>query len=123
VAIETIFSKLMGMPLWMWPVAVLAALLIVSGPSMLLTALKLRQRNLGPLLEGTGWAVNGRVKINMPLGSALTERGVLPPNAERLSFDPYRDKAADLRRRMAFALAIAVAAWLAAARIFHFWPF
>jgi hypothetical protein len=123
VAIESIFSKLMGMPLWMWPVAVLAALLIVSGPSMLLTALKLRQRNLGPLLEGTGWAVNGRVKINMPLGAALTDRGVLPPNAERLSHDPYEDKAADLRRRIAFALAIAAAAWLAAARIFRLWPF
>jgi len=90
---------------------------------MLLTALKLRQRNLGPLLEGTGWAVNGRVKINMPLGAALTDRGVLPPNAERLSHDPYEDKAADLRRRIAFALAIAAAAWLAAARIFRLWPF
>ncbi len=123
VALERIFSKLMGMPLWMWPVAVLAALLIVSGPSMLLAALKLRQRNLGPLLEGTGWAVNGRVKINMPLGAALTERGVLPPNAERLTFDAYEDKAANLRRRLAFALVIAAMAWLLAARIFHLWPF
>jgi hypothetical protein len=123
VAIERIFSKLMGMPLWMWPVAVLAAVLIVSGPSMLLAALKLRQRNLGPLLEGTGWAVNGRVKINMPLGVALTERGVLPPNSERLSFDAYEDTAANLRRRLAFTLVIAALAWLAAARIFHLWPF
>jgi hypothetical protein len=123
VAIERIFSKLMGMPLWMWPVAVLAAVLIVSGPSMLLAALKLRQRNLGPLLEGTGWAVNGRVKINVPLGVALTERGVLPPNSERLSFDAYEDTAANMRRRVAFAVVIAALAWLAAARIFHLWPF
>jgi hypothetical protein len=71
-----------GMPPWMTGRSPsLAALLIISGPSMLLAALKLRQRNLGPLLEGTGWAVNGRVKINMPLGTALTDRGVLPPNA------------------------------------------
>jgi hypothetical protein len=123
VAIERIFSKLMGMPLWMWPVALLAAVLIVSGPSMLLAALKLRQRNLGPLLEGTGWAVNGRVKINMPLGAALTERGVLPPNSERLSFDAYEDTAANMRRRAAFAVVIAALAWLAVARIFHLWPF
>jgi hypothetical protein len=123
VAIERIFSKLMGMPLWMWPVAVLAAILIVSGPSMLLAALKLRQRNLGPLLEGTGWAVNGRVKINMPLGVALTERGVLPPGSERLSFDAYEDKAANFRRRLAVVLVVAALAWLAAARIFHLWPF
>jgi hypothetical protein len=123
VAIERIFSKLMGMPVWMWPVAVLAALLIVSGPSMLIAALKLRQRNLGPLLEGTGWAVNGRVKINMPLGAALTDRGVLPPNSIRLAHDPYEDTAAAFRRRCAIAIVIAAAAWLAAARIFHLWPF
>jgi hypothetical protein len=102
---------------------VLAALLVVSGPSMLLAALKLRQRNLGPLLEGTGWAVNGRVKINMPLGAALTERGVLPPNSDRVSHDPYEDKAAALRRRFAIAILVVAAAWLVAARILHLWPF
>ena len=123
VAIESIFSRLMGMPLWMWPIAVLAALLIVSGPSMLLAALKLRQRNLGPLLEGTGWAVNCRVKINMPLGAALTERGVLPPNSDRVSYDPYEDKAAAVRRRCALAIVVAGIAWLVAARILHLWPF
>ena len=78
-ALTSVFSGLLHLTPWMWPVAVAAALLIISGPSMLLAALKLRQRNLGPLLEGTGWAVNGRVKINIPLGAALTDRGVLPP--------------------------------------------
>jgi hypothetical protein len=123
VAIERIFSRLMGMPFWMWPVAALAALLIVSGPSMLLAALKLRQRNLGPLLEGTGWAVNGRVKINMALGTALTDRGVLPPNSTRTALDPYEDQAANNRRAAAIGFFIAMAAWLAFARIFHSWPF
>ncbi|HZZ18888.1 MAG TPA: hypothetical protein VFE25_05940, partial [Opitutaceae bacterium] len=104
-------------------VAVAAALLIISGPSMILAALKLRQRNLGPLLEGTGWAVNGRVKINMPLGVALTDRGVLPPHSTRLTADPYEDEAAKTRRQAAVVFVILIAAALIAARIFHFWPF
>ena len=49
-----------------------------SGPSVLLAFLKLRQRTLGPMLEANGWAVNGRVKVNMPLGAALTELKTLP---------------------------------------------
>jgi hypothetical protein len=122
-ALTSVFSGLLHLQPWMWPVAVAAALLIISGPSMLLAALKLRQRNLGPLLEGTGWAVNGRVKINMPLGVALTDRGVLPPDSTRLTSDPYEDEAANRRRMATFALILAVIAWLVAARLFRLWPF
>jgi hypothetical protein len=122
-AIASVYGGLMKQPPYMWPVAVIAALLIISGPSMILAAIKLRQRNLGPLLEGTGWAVNGRVKINMPLGVALTDRAMLPPNATRLNLDPYEDKAAKNRRRVATAAAVIITATLVAARVFHFWPF
>jgi hypothetical protein len=122
-ALTSVFSGLLHLTPWMWPVAVAAALLIISGPSMLLAALKLRQRNLGPLLEGTGWAVNGRVKINMPLGAALTDRGVLPPDSTRLTVDPYEDEAANRRRMIAYALVLALCAWLVFARIFRLWPF
>jgi hypothetical protein len=122
-AVASVFTGLLRLAPWEWPIAVAAALLIISGPSMLIAALKLRQRNLGPLLEGTGWAVNGRVKINMPLGAALTDRGVLPPNSDRLAFDPYEDEAANTRRLAAYAIAIMALVWLAAARVFHYWPF
>jgi hypothetical protein len=122
-ALASVFTGLLRLAPWEWPLAVAAALLLISGPSMLLAALKLRQRNLGPLLEGTGWAVNGRVKINRPLGAALTDRGVLPPNSDRLAFDPYEDEAANTRRLVAYALAVMAVAWLAVAKVFHFWPF
>jgi hypothetical protein len=122
-ALTSVFSGLLHLPPWMWPVAVAAALLIISGPSMLLAALKLRQRNLGPLLEGTGWAVNGRVKINIPLGAALTDRGTLPPDSTRLAVDPYEDEAANRRRMVAYGLVLGLLAWLVAARAFRYWPF
>jgi hypothetical protein len=122
-AIASVITGLLKLALWQMPIAVAAALLLISGPSMLLAALKLRQRNLGPLLEGTGWAVNGRVKINIPLGTALTDRGVLPPNSTRAALDPYEDQAANNRRSTAIGFAVAAAAWLAFAWIFHTWPF
>jgi hypothetical protein len=122
-AVASVFTGLLRLAPWEWPLAVAAALLLISGPSMLLAALKLHQRNLGPLLEGTGWAVNGRVKINMPLGVALTDRGVLPPGADTLAFDPYEDEAGNTRRMYAYALAVLVVAWLAVAKVFHLWPF
>ena len=122
-ALASVFSGLLRMPVWMWPVAVAAALLIISGPSMLLAALKLSQRTLGPLLEGTGWAVNGRVKINIPLGAALTDLGVLPPNSSRTAYDPYEDEDAKTRRMVVFAVVVIAILGLFAARIFHTWPF
>jgi hypothetical protein len=94
---------------WQMPIAVLGAFLLISGPSVLLAWLKLRQRTLGPVLDATGWAINGRVKINVPLGAALTHQARLPANARRSLKDPYEDKAAARRRRRVIALLIFVA--------------
>ena len=77
---------------------------------MLIAWLKLRQRNLGPILEANGWAINGRVKINIPLGTKLTEMAVLPANARRSLEDPYEDKAAAAKRRQMILLAVLVLA-------------
>jgi len=99
------------------PFMAAGALLLVSGPSVLLAWLKLRQRTLGPVLDATGWAINGRVRINVPLGAALTHQARLPANAERTLKDPYEDKAASRRRRLtALMLVLALlglAAWSA----------
>jgi hypothetical protein len=123
VALAAAFRGIENLSPWEKPLIVVVVVLLISGPSMLLAFLRLRQRNLGPLLEGTGWAVNGRVMINVPLGSALTDRGVLPPDSKRLAYDPYADEAARSRRYASIALAVALLAWLAAARIFRWWPF
>lgn len=74
------------------PLVVVGVLLLISGPSMLLAWFKLRQRNLGPLLDANGWAVNTRARINIPFGAALTGVAALPPGASRSLADPYADK-------------------------------
>jgi hypothetical protein len=65
---------------------------MISGPSMLLAWLKLRQRNLGPILDANGWATNGRSRINVPFGAAMTELARLPTGAQRSLDDPFADK-------------------------------
>jgi len=97
-----------GMPPWQIPLVFLAVLLLISLPSMIIAALKLRQRTLGPILDGNGWAINGRVKINIPFGSKLTERATLPANARRSLDDPYEDKDAARKRKQILFLVIVV---------------
>ena len=53
------------------PLGVLGILLLISGPSMILAWLKLRQRNLGPLLDANGWAVNSRRRSMFRSGGRL----------------------------------------------------
>ena len=52
--------------------------------------MKLRRRTLGPLLEASGWAINGQVKINFLLGKLLTSKAELPKNAKRNLRDPLK---------------------------------
>jgi hypothetical protein len=93
--IATFFSSILatffGLGMWM-PVGLLAALLAISGPSMLVAWLKLRQRNIGPLLDANGWAVNAMARINVPFGGALTGVAVLPAGASRSLKDPFAEK-------------------------------
>jgi hypothetical protein len=67
-------------------------ILLISGPSMILAYIKLRKRNLGPILDANGWAVNSKAKINMPLGRSLTQVAALPAGSERDLIDPFAEK-------------------------------
>ncbi len=97
-------SGFLGLKMLM-PLGIFGLMLLISGPAMVIAWLKLRQRTLGPILEGNGWAINGRVKINLPLGAALTGIKQLPPGSTRLLKDPFVDYAA-LRRRWAISILI-----------------
>ena len=93
--IATFFSSILatffGLGMWM-PFGLLAALLAISGPSMLIAWLKLRQRNIGPMLDANGWAVNALARINVPFGGALTGVAALPAGASRSLRDPFAEK-------------------------------
>jgi len=63
---------------WHWVVFFVVLLLIISGPSMIMAWLKLRRRNIGPLLNANGWAVNAASIINIPFGATLTDQVKFP---------------------------------------------
>ncbi len=127
-AFGTIVGAFFGLGLWM-PVGLIGILLAISGPSMLIAWLKLRRRTLGPILDSSGWAVNGRVKINLPLGRKLTTLAHLPPGSHRSLKDPYEDKAAKRRQRLfwftvVLAILAVAAIWIRADRLkrgHYFW--
>lgn len=74
---------------WQMPLVVIAVLLLVSGPSMILAYLKLRKRNLSPLLNANGWAVNAKSIVNVRFGKTLTSIAKTPIIK---SPDPYAAK-------------------------------
>jgi hypothetical protein len=91
-ALAAVVSGFLSLPAWQMPLVLVGIVVLISGPSMLLAWLKLRQRNLGPLLDANGWAVNTRARINIPFGGALTGVAALPPGASRSLSDPYAEK-------------------------------
>jgi hypothetical protein len=96
--VTVIVTKVTGLFLLGWlaiPALIgvfLGLILLISGPSMILAYMKLRKRNLGPILDANGWAVNSKAKINVPFGKSLTQVAALPDGSERDLSDPFADK-------------------------------
>ena len=79
---------------WQLPLAAIAVMLIISGPSLILAFIKLRKRNLGPILDANGWAVNAKASINVPFGTSLTGIAKLPKGSSVDISDRYAQKSA-----------------------------
>jgi hypothetical protein len=99
-----------GVPPWQLPLMVIGMALLVSGPSMILAYMKLRRRNLGPILDANGWAVNAKAKINVPFGTSLTEIAALPPGAHIDITDKYAEKSS-IWPKVALVLFVVWWAW------------
>ena len=84
-ALATAFASIMvflgKFEQWQVPLVFAGIMLVISAPSMAIAWLKLRKRNLGPILDANGWAVNAKAKMNVPFGGALTGVATLPPGA------------------------------------------
>jgi hypothetical protein len=110
-AIAAVVTGLLKLPWWQIPLALAGALLVISGPSMIIAALKLRQRNLGPILDASGWAVNARAMLNIPFGGALTALAALPEGAHRSLSDPYAEKKTPWKLYLFLLIVLAAAVW------------
>ena len=91
-AVAGILAFLKGFETWQVPLVIAGIMLVISAPSMAIAWLKLRKRNLGPILDANGWAVNAKAKMNVPFGGALTGVAALPPGATFGAADKYAEK-------------------------------
>lgn len=85
-ALVSIFKGLKAMAWWKLILVFVAIMLVISGPAMVLAWLKLRRRNIAPLLNANGWAVNAASKISIPFGETLTDAAKYP---KMKLTDPY----------------------------------
>src|SRR5574344_677020 len=97
---------------WAMPLGIFAIMLVISGPSMFIAWSKLRKRNLGPVLNANGWAVNAQVLVNVRFGSTLTSMARYP----KLNFDdPFADKEVPAWKKWGIVIIVVVVvifAWL-----------
>ena len=101
---------------WQSILALIALLLVVSGPSMVLAWLKLRKRNLAPLLNANGWAINSDALVNAMFGASLTEQAQFPMLK---LVDPHQPiKKITAGGKWAIAIAVVVAVLAIAALLF-----
>ncbi|HUB86644.1 MAG TPA: hypothetical protein VMB22_02040 [Verrucomicrobiae bacterium] len=107
-ALGVIFTKLFGLPVWEIPLAIVGILIVISLPSVVMAWLQLRKRNLGPILDANGWAVNARAKMNVPFGASLTQIAALPPGSQRDLKDPFAEKKSPWPKIIAVLLVIIV---------------
>lgn len=92
-AAASLATGVLRLPAWQIPLVFVGLILLISLPSMIIAWLKLRRRNLGPILDANGWAVNARARMNVPFGASLTQVAVLPASAHRdMLMDPFAEK-------------------------------
>lgn len=90
--LASFISGFLSLIWWKMPLALMGIVLAISGPSMIIAWLKLRKRNLAPILDANGWAINARAIINIPFGNTLTDLVKLPLNAKINLNDPFTKK-------------------------------
>lgn len=107
-----LLSAFLGLGYWI-PLGIVGILLAISLPSMFIAWMKLRQRNIAPILDASGWAVNGNVKINIPLGSTLTDLAVRPAGSKLSPKDPFEQKKFPLGALIFWLIVLAIVIWFA----------
>ena len=88
-ALASLAKGLWALTWWQLVLVFLGLMMLISGPAMVLAWLKLRRRNIAPLLNANGWAVNAASKISIPFGETLTDVAKYPKLKLK---DPYAKK-------------------------------
>ena len=105
-ALAALAKGIFALKWWQVILAFVGVMLVISGPAMVMAWLKLRRRNIAPLLNANGWAINVASKISIPFGETLTDVAKYP--ALKLK-DPYARKGLAPWKKWAISLSALVA--------------
>ena len=97
-----LFDRIFELTWWQFIVAFVGIMLVISGPAMVMAWMKLRRRNIAPLLNANGWAINAASKISIPFGETLTDNVKFPKLKLK---DPYAKKGLPTWKKWMISLA------------------
>ena len=109
-ALTAIFKGIFSLSWWQLLLAFAGILLVISGPAMVMAWMKLRRRNIAPLLNANGWAVNAASKISIPFGETLTATPKYPKMNLK---DPYAKTGMPTWKKVLITIVVLGAAFVA----------
>lgn len=104
-ALALLVDSVKGLHWWQWIAIIAGVMLVISGPAMIKAWLKLRKRNLSPLLNANGWAVNAKVLVNVRFGETLTHIAKYPIVKTK---DPFAKKKMPVWKKILLWLGIII---------------
>ncbi len=104
-----ILAVLKSLSWWQWIVLIIALMLVISLPSVFIAWRKIRKRDLGPMLNANGWAINASSLVNNKFGKTLTSVVKYP---KLTAVDPEARKRARRRKAIIWILILAILACL-----------
>ncbi|MGM9735709.1 MAG: hypothetical protein ACI3ZL_04785 [Candidatus Cryptobacteroides sp.] len=88
-ALASLAKGIFALTWWQLILSFVGIILVISGPAMIMAWMKLRRRNIAPLLNANGWAINASSKISIMFGETLTDIAKFPKLQLK---DPYAKK-------------------------------
>ena len=100
-ALAGILDSFKGFTWWQYIGIFIGIMMVISGPAMVMAWMKLRRRNIGPLLNANGWAINASFKVSIPFGETLTDIARYPKLKLK---DPYAKSGMPAWKKWAISL-------------------
>ena len=101
-----LFKGIFALEWWQLIAAFVGIILVISGPAMVMAWMKLRRRNIAPLLNANGWAINAASRISIPFGETLTDVAKFPKLKLK---DPYAKKGIPTWKKWVISVAVIAA--------------
>ena len=102
-----VISGAASLKFWELLLVIVGIMLLISGPSMFIAWRKLRKRDIGPVLNANGWAINAKSLVNVKFGKTLTSLAKFP---KLTAVDPVARKQRFWRWFWGIVICLAVAA-------------